>query len=304
MRVGGQERLLGTLIVEPGAALGPGEAPLFGRHRDALVLGVAAARQRSLARIERDGGMAAHRRPAAQREGADAWPAGDEFRADEPGQRTVRVLRNRQVDQHPAASRQEIALPGEPDDRVAAAEQKTVAGIGERLRVVGRGGVVEELQCPLVAAIAVVEKQPAVAAGGIDGLQHEEIGGEVDEAVAVARREAEIGHALLRRRRRIDREMGAPDEALIGAGGAEFVPAGEGRSLGDLEFDAVRHCIPFILVSTTRGRRTRSGTGEFGRADTLLGLLPDQLVNSAKPAIWRAALARLSNDHSVFDKPF
>jgi hypothetical protein len=87
---------------------------------------------------------------------------------------------------------------------------------------------VKELQDPLVAAVAVVEKQPPVTARRVERLQNREIG-EMDELFGIGRRLVEIGDAALRRSVGIDGEMGAPREPLIGTDGAELRGLGEGK---------------------------------------------------------------------------
>src|SRR5205814_515059 len=55
------QRLLGALVVEANPAFDAGKAPALGQHRDRRVVGIAAAREVSLPRVEGYGGMAARR---------------------------------------------------------------------------------------------------------------------------------------------------------------------------------------------------------------------------------------------------
>ncbi len=105
--------------------------------------------------------------------------------------------------------------------------------------VVRGRGVIEELQHPLVAAIAVVEEQATVAARRIDRLQDREIAGEMDEACGIGWRPVEVGDALLRRSARVDREMRAPDEPLISPDRAEFVALGKRETFRDRQFQLI-----------------------------------------------------------------
>ena len=99
----------------------------------------------------------------------------------------------------------------------------------QRARVVRGRSVIEELQHPLVAAVAVIEKQAAVAARRIDRLQDREIAGETDETLGVGRRLVDVGDAALRRGRRVDRKMRPPDEPFIRSGRAESSPSAKGK---------------------------------------------------------------------------
>ena len=185
--------------------------------------------------------MAAHRRTATERECCDPRPVGDVLGSDEPGQRPAAFARDRQVEQQPPVPRQQIALPSEPNDGVAAAHQVTVAGVRQGARVVGRGRVIEELQHSLVAAVAVIEKETAVAESRIDRLQDREIAGEMDEPLAISWRLIEIGDAALSGGGRVDREMGAARKPFVSADRAEFAALGKHKALGDGQFHSIAH---------------------------------------------------------------
>ena len=291
--VGWDQRSHGTLIVEAGAAFDPGKAPAVGWHRYPLVIGIAPSRQARLARVERHRRMAARRDPAAQREGRDAGAVGDVFDADETGQRPVALARDRQVEQHSPIPRQQIALPGEPGDRVAAAHQKAVPRMRQGARVVRSRGVVEELQHPLVAAIAVIEKDAAVAACGIDRLQDREIASEMDEALGIGRRLVDIGDAALRRSARVDREVRATDQAFIRPDRAECVTLGKDEAFGDRQLHPIGH--PTCLQKRT------------ARSDYDAESAPWFLSNAANDCIDYYCLLHLqqicSNDFSLWLKP-
>ena len=80
-------------------------------------------------------------------------------------------------------------------------------------------------QDPLAAAVAGFVEQPAVAARGIDRLQQVEVGGELDQALRVLRRQIEVDDALVLRQRRIEREVDLADQLLVRPGGAEGLPS-------------------------------------------------------------------------------
>ncbi len=90
-----------------------------------------------------------------------------------------------------------------------------------RRRIRGVRGVLEDRQDPLRAAIAGFVEQPAVAARGIDRLQQVEVGGELDEALRILRREIEIDDAAVLRQRRIEREVDFARELFVRPRGAE-----------------------------------------------------------------------------------
>ncbi len=73
------------------------------------------------------------------------------------------------------------------------------------------------------------------------GLQDHEVGGEADPPLGIEGRLVEIGDARLGRCAGIDGEVGAPDQPLIGAGGAEGMVLCEGSAFRDPELDEVRH---------------------------------------------------------------
>ena len=125
----------------------------------------------------------------------------------------------------------------------------------QRQRIVAVRRVVEELQRPLVAAVAVVVEHPPVAAGEIDRLQDHEIGLEMHQAVGVARRLVEIDDIALRRRQRIDREKRAAGQAFIGAGVAEGLPVGEGRR------SVMRNSIRLVICRVLPAPRRTASVG-------------------------------------------
>src|SRR5215469_6681197 len=136
---------------------------------------------------------------AAQWKRGDAAAVGNVLDTDEAGD-------GRQVEHHPPIPRQKVALPREPYHYVAAAHQEAVSGMGQALRVVRGWRVVEELQYPFVAAIAVIEKDPPIAAFRVERLQNREIAGKPNEPLGIGRHLVDVGDPLLRRRIGVDRE--------------------------------------------------------------------------------------------------
>ena len=232
--------------------------------------------------------MAARRGVAAQRERGDAGAVGDVLGADRAGDWPAALARDRQVEQHPPVAGQQVAPPGEPYDGVAAAHQKAVAGMRRGARVVRGWSIVEELQHPLVATIAVVEKDAAIAVRRVERLQDREIGGKADEPVGVQRRLVEIGNAVLRRGCGVDCEPRASDEPLIGPDRAKRMPVCECEALANRQFDSIGHWLSSSCSSPFRTPGLRPTRG--GRPAVPKHLFtPPPLRGSSAPALARAA---------------
>ncbi len=239
MGVGLDDRVLGALEIETHAGLDPRELPGLRRNLDALVIGVAAPCQPCLRRVARDRRVAAGGDPAAERQRGLAFLGDDELGPHQAGKRRGAVGCDGQVHCHATIARQEVSLPGAPHHRVAAPEQVAVAGVLQRLRVVAGRRVAKVLHRALVAAVAVVEEEPPVAAGRIGRLQDAEVGGELHQAVLIARRLVQIDDACLRRRIGIDGEARPPGQPLVSAGFVECVTIGEGPPLKNVDGDSV-----------------------------------------------------------------
>ena len=258
--VGLNDRVLGTLKVEADAGLDARELPGLRRDLDALVVGVAAPRQPRLRCIARDRRVAAGGDPATQGQRGLAFLGNDELGPHRAGERRGTVGRDGQVHRHAAVARQQVSLPGAPHHRVAAAEQVAVAGVLQRRRVVAGRRVAKVLHRPLVAAVAVVEEEPPVSACRIGRLQDAEVGGELDQAVPIARRLVQIDDPRLRGRVGIDGEARPPGQPLVGAGVAELVAAGEGAAFVDVDGDPVAQSMLPAVASPIHyrcGRRWR-----------------------------------------------
>ena len=231
VRIRFDEGGLRSLRIEPDSALGAREGPCVARDRFARIAGIAPPRQSRSRRVERDGGVAARGSPAAQGEGRDPGPVGDELRSHQAGERPGAAARHRHVEQHAPVARQQVAFPCRPHHGVPAPHEKAVAGVAQSPRSVRRRRVVEELELALVAAVAVSEEEPAPARP--HRFQDAHIGRVLDEAVAIARRLVEIHDLRVRAGLRIDGEVRTPDEAFVGTGVLERMAVRERLALGD-----------------------------------------------------------------------
>ena len=249
VRVRRHDGALGALIVETAAAFDAGELPVLGGHGDASIGRVAPARQAGLGGVARYGWMAAGRDPAAQRIRRNARLIGDELDAHRPGHRPAVVGGDGQVEDLPPIAGKQVALPGEPGDRVAAPHQEAVAGVGQTPRVVGAGRIVEELQAALVAAVGPVEEQPPVAGLHVDRLQQQEIGRELHEPARIPRRLVDVDDGRLRLAGGVHREAHPAGDPLVGASGPEGFPIGEGCALDHRQLQAIGHGLTAPLIS-------------------------------------------------------
>ena len=242
MAVGRRHAPVGAEPVQSAARVDAREGPFVRRHGLAQRVRIGPHGEACLRRIEGNGGMGARRAAAAERQAGDARLVGDELGAHGPGHGSVLMARDRQVQQHPALARQEVALPGAEDDRVAAAEEEAVAGMGRGLGVVAVLGVAEILERALVAPVAPVEEEPPVAERGVRRLQYEDIGAEGDQPVPVPRREPQY---------RSRPPAPAPADRPGSARGprcahrprspANRSPLGEGPAVADLQLNEIGH---------------------------------------------------------------
>ena len=258
--VGRHHGPFGPEPVETAAGFDAREAPCVRRHRLARCVCIRTHGETRLCGVERYGGVGARRSAAAERQAGNARFVGDKLGAHGSGHGAVFMARDRQVEQHPALARQQIALPGAEDDCVTATEQEAVAGMGRTLRVVAVFGIAEILERALVSPIAPVEDQAAIAERRVRRLQDQDIGAERDQPFAVPRREPDVGHARLRRRQRIDPEERARRDALIGAGSPEPLPVGEGPAVADLQLNEIGHggTVSRAEAATIAGQPRRS----------------------------------------------
>jgi hypothetical protein len=117
--------------------------------------------------------------------------------------------------------------------------------------------VVEELQRPLVTAVAVVIEHSSVAALQLAWPQDHEVRGEVYQAAIVHRRLVEIHDGGLRGGARIDHEVRAPRQTFIRPNIAECVVIRERNTLGDLQRDLAGHGRPFVCEAHCGVRQTK-----------------------------------------------
>ena len=175
--------------------------------------------------------MAPGRRPPAERERRAAGLIGNELDADRARYGAPVVGGHRQIEKLSAVTGQQVAMPGEPGNRIASPHQEAVAGVIRIARVVGPRSVVEELQATLVAPVGPIEEEPPVALGHVDRLQQQEVTGEVHEPARIPRRLDEVDNVRLRLACGIDGEAHPTGDPLIRAGGLEVLTAGEWLAL-------------------------------------------------------------------------
>ncbi len=199
------------------ACQGPGTA----RHDLRVTPRVAPAGEHGFIAVLRVRREAAGRGLGAQRKAADAGRVGNEFRTDGCAQRLAVVPCRRHLEHLPAVAGQHVRLPCRADEHMAAAHQPSVAGVDARSRVVGRGGVVEELQAALVAPVEKLEEQGAAAERQIDRLQDPDVGTAAREAVGAGTCELQVIGRFRRDLARPVTEAGPRGHHFVGAGVAE-----------------------------------------------------------------------------------
>src|SRR5258706_255511 len=109
-------------------------------------------------------------------------------------------------------------------------ESAPARGLGRIERVAARR-LVELAQDHLVAAVADVVDEGAVALERVRGAQDLEVGRVFDLAARVARGKADVGDVAVRRMRWIELAVETPGDAHIGPGSAEALALGK-RPLG------------------------------------------------------------------------
>lgn len=119
-----------------------------------------------------------------------------------------------------------VVLPAAPRDRVALPEQPAVPG-AELADHAGRRRDIERTRRDAIAAIEDVEEEPTVAPRRVDRPQDREVCRAGDASFAVGGRECDVRDHPVRRRGRIEGEVGRPAQQLVRAGIAERAPAVE-----------------------------------------------------------------------------
>ena len=138
----------------------------------------------------------------------------NEIAADEAGDPPAVLGRDGHLHPHHARPLGNVPLPSHPEQREALTHEPAVAEVGVGRRIERRGG--------FAAAVADFVEQAAIAARGIDRLQHVEIGARFHLAARVARRERQVDDHRVAREIRIDAEVDFADELLVRSRGAEL----------------------------------------------------------------------------------
>ena len=167
---------------------------------------------------------------AAKRLGFDSFFLDDNLGADLADDFFAVVCRNGYTHDQPILLRHQIALPSTPNDGVALAHEKAVAGIFEGTGIVGRRGVVEERDNPLAATIGSVVENLPVAAGHVHRFQNTEVAPVFDSPAPVSRCFVQVDDDFIQPILRIDFAVNLADEFFVGASNREFVTVGERRS--------------------------------------------------------------------------
>jgi len=214
---GRHDRTLLTGVIESDTDLLLRETPVLGRYDDGLRTRVASPRELGSPGVERGGRVATRRYSGAQRKARDARAVGNKLGSYKAGDSLPVDPCDRHVEEHAPTTWEEIRLPGHPNDRISPSHQEPIAGMAPGQGVVRVRCIVEELKRALVAAVAIVEEQPAIGAPEIDRLQDHEIGRTADEPVLVARSELEICNAASGHGSRVHANVDFSDESLISA---------------------------------------------------------------------------------------
>jgi hypothetical protein len=158
-----------------------------------------------------------------------------EIHVDSAPQRTAIGAGLGSVEPEQGGQLRHVALPAARDDRVAVAHQKAVTGVDGRVGVGVRTddrarGVVEVRHRDGVAAVHHVDDHAAVGARAIDGQQDRHVGGELDAAASIARRQVDVGDAPVGLVRGVDGEAEPALQLLVRSDVAERATVGEGTS--------------------------------------------------------------------------
>ena len=136
---------------------------------------------------------------------------------------------------HPHPSRRYVPLPSHPQQREALPHERAVAELRGGGRIGRVGGVLEDRQDPLAAAVAGLVEEAAVAAPRIHRFQQVEVRRELDQALRVLRGAIEVDDGAVLRQPRVEREVHPADEFLVGAGGTERRAVQHRLAADDLE---------------------------------------------------------------------
>ena len=149
----------------------------------------------------------------------------DEVAPHQPADRPPVLRCGRGIDAHQPGTRRRVELPADPEQGKALPHQEAVADVGGRARVEAPSAVVEESEHPLAAAVGDLVEHGTVAALDALGFQQEKVRREFGLARGISRRLVEVGDDAVRRQCGIDCEEDLPRDLLVGADGAERLPA-------------------------------------------------------------------------------
>ena len=151
----------------------------------------------------------------------------------------------------PQARRFDIELPADPHDRIAILHQEAVAEVGGGRGILTASGAIESAEDALASAVSDLEQQRAVAACGVDGLKHIEVGGEVHTSITAARRRIEIDDGLVARICGIERELDRARQLFVRANRPKGCP---------LATTAREAIVTFVTSARARGGESRALT--------------------------------------------
>ena len=232
------------------------ERPFIRRDHRRRVIRVPPTRQHRVPCVERRGAVRMRRHPAAQRDRRAHRPIRNDLDPHPPGDRGAVVRRDGNIQHHPSVTRQHVAFPRNPGDRVTAPHEETIPRVRERQRIIAMRRIIEELQRALMAAVSIIVEHPPVATRQIQRLQDHEIGGEFNQPHRVPRGLVQIHHAVLGHREGIDGEQRPPVQSLIGTGIPEGLPVSEWLAIRYHEFDQVGHATYPRFIPRGSVRRT------------------------------------------------
>ncbi|TMD86258.1 MAG: hypothetical protein E6I78_06095 [Chloroflexi bacterium] len=117
----------------------------------------------------------------------------------------------------PLITREDIALPSSPGNRVALLHQQAITKIGRGLRIIDPGRLVEAVQDDLVAAIVHLEDQLLVPPAQVDRPQEVDVAADLDQAARISRRLVEVGDGGVAGVQRIEPQINRAGDPLVGA---------------------------------------------------------------------------------------
>lgn len=140
---------------------------------------------------------------------------------------------------HAHAAFGDVPLPAHPKEGEALVHEGGVAEIGGGAGVGGVAAFLEDAEEGLAAAVADFIEEAVVGAGGVDGFEEEEIGGEGDfigcHARGVAGGEGQVDDGGVGGQGGVEREMDFAGDFLVGAGEGEGLAVEDWGSGGDAE---------------------------------------------------------------------